>query len=284
MQTLLSTDRNSEIQTITALILKTVTTEKVFLLGSAVTQKNTETIFSKDVSFIQSPVSLFLLIIIKENNHCNEVQDKIENLCRGIISITAFVFTIKQFNEWCKEGHPFAQAVITKAQLLYGDACTNDATQMNSELFHKEMHSYYAQGLNKVQEFLCGADLYRIRKQNNMAAFMLQQSAEHALLTILKLSTGLHIVTHNIDKLVRYCSMIDYEVQQLFPRNNEKNERLFKLLNKAYHETRYQNDYSINVDELLILTECIRALQEIMKKVVSRKSEVRSQEKGIIDN
>ncbi|MEJ7679033.1 MAG: HEPN domain-containing protein [Segetibacter sp.] len=58
----------------------------------------------------------------------------------------------------------------------------------------------YKAGLNKVQEFLADADLYRIRQQNKMAAFMLHQAAEHALHTLLRISTGLYVNTHNIDK------------------------------------------------------------------------------------
>ena len=49
-------------------------------------------------------------------------------------------------------------------------------------------------GMNKATEFLAGADLYRVRKQNKMAAFMLQRAAEHTLHTILKMKPGLHML------------------------------------------------------------------------------------------
>lgn len=47
-----------------------------------------------------------------------------------------------------------------------------------------------------------------------MAAFMLHQAAEQALLTIFKKATGWHVNTHNIDKLLRYCSMVNIKYLQ----------------------------------------------------------------------
>ena len=113
-------------------------------------------------------------------------------------------------------------------------------------------------GINKLTEFLASTDLYRIREQNKMAVFMLHQAAEHALHTILKITTGLQINTHNLDKLIRYCSMVSYKIPEIFPRNNEKNERLFQLLQKAYISSRYDKDYSIGAEELVLITERIR--------------------------
>jgi len=109
---------------------------------------------------------------------------------------------------------------------------------------YETMASFFdAFPLPNAQEFLAGADLYRIREQNKMSAFMLHQAAEHALLTLLKLTTGLHVNTHNLDKLIRSCSMVSYKLPEVFNRNNEQNERLFQLLQKAYIDTRYKDSY-----------------------------------------
>jgi HEPN domain-containing protein len=41
--------------------------------------------------------------------------------------------------------------------------------------------------LCSTTEFLAGAELFRIRKQNKMAAFMLHQAAEHGMLAIIQI-------------------------------------------------------------------------------------------------
>jgi hypothetical protein len=70
----------------------------------------------------------------------------------------------------------------------------------------------------KVKLLFTGAKLFRVKKQNKIAAFKLHQAAEETLLTIFKKATGRHINAYNIDKLFRYCSMINYKISAIFPR------------------------------------------------------------------
>ena len=118
--------------------------------------------------------------------------------------------------------------------------------------------------LQKVQAFFAGAELFMVRKEYKMAAFMMHQCAEHALLAILKKGSGLHVNTHNLDKLVRYCSMVNYHIPEIFPRANEQQERLFQLLQKAYIDTRYKNDYHIHASELDTIKTMLVKLIEMM--------------------
>ncbi|MDQ6763134.1 MAG: HEPN domain-containing protein, partial [Bacteroidota bacterium] len=161
----------------------------------------------------------------------------------------------------------FAYKVVTLGAILY----SSDETRLVAEalpvdeLIKAQNQSTYNEGRNKVNEFLSGADLYKLRKQNKMAAFMLHQAAEHALHTILKIGTGLYINTHNLDKLMRYCSMASWHLPEIFARTNEKNERLFQLLQKAYISGRYKDNYSISTPELMTIADRVKQLQNVMK-------------------
>ena len=93
---------------------------------------------------------------------------------------------------------------------------------------------------------------------------MLHQAAEHSLLTILKITIGLGVNSHNLEKLVRYCSLVTCKVADVFQKNKENDKRLFQLLQRAYIEPWYKEDYSINTSDLQTLTEKIRVLQEIL--------------------
>ncbi len=59
--------------------------------------------------------------------------------------------------------------------------------------------------------------------------------------------------------------MVSYKLPGIFPRNNEKNERSFQLLQKAYIQKRNKEDYVIRSDDLWVLTERIRGLLEMLK-------------------
>ena len=216
-----------------ALITEAVPVEKIYMLGSSLMQQRTESIFLTDAPSYQKVGHYWLLVLVdKDCEHSdNYVQDKIENNCQHFIPVTVIVLHTAQFNNWLTEGHRFACTVIRIAVVLHDS--NSIPLAIPNTINEKSAANYCTQGINKVNEFIAGAELYHIRKQNRMAAFMLHQAAEHALHTIFKKATGLHINTHNIDKLLRYCAMVNYKIPGIFPRENDADKKLFGLLQKA---------------------------------------------------
>jgi len=77
----------------------------------------------------------------------------------------------------------------------------------------------------------------------------------------------MYLNTHSIDKLLRYGSMVCYRLPGIFPRNNEKEERLFKLLQSVYLGGRYEKDYSITLCELEKIRSKVIELKEFLKEL-----------------
>jgi HEPN domain-containing protein len=100
-----------------------------------------------------------------------------------------------------------------------------------------------------------------------MAAFMLHQSAEQALRTLLTTGTGYQANTHNLNRLIRYASLVSHQLPDIFPQKNDREKRLFNLLQRAYVDARYKEDYKINSDDLLYLTEKVRHIHELVSAV-----------------
>ncbi|NOT91974.1 HEPN domain-containing protein [Ferruginibacter sp.] len=250
------------------LILKIDTVECIYMLGSSLSQRRTETIFLTDAPSCRSVGHYYLLVLVNKDakySH-NDLQDRIENTCRSFIPVTSIVLSVEQFTNWLLEGHRFAYTIQKIAVLLYNGSNISfpfSTSSDNSTSVLADEEKWTAQ-YNIVNEFIAGAELYLIRKQNNMAMFMLHQAAEQSLRLLLKIGTGLHINTHNIDKLIRYCSMAYYKIEEIFPRNNEKNERLFLLLQKAYIHARYKDDFKIKVDDILVIKERVKNIQHLL--------------------
>ncbi len=72
------------------------------------------------------------------------------------------------------------------------------------------------------------------RKQTKLAAFMLHQAAGQCLHALFEINSEMYLNTHSIEKLLRYACMACYHLPEIFPRNNDKEEKLFQLLQKAY--------------------------------------------------
>lgn len=249
-------------------IVQVAPVARIFLLGTRQVSYRTISIFSAGALPVESADHYFLLVLIRRNREAsnNSVQDRIETVCAAITQVTAFVIDFEQFNHWLQEGHGFACQVRTKAQLLFEDLGMpfSDAREMDPDTLKKLRDTAYAHGVTMVEEFLAGADLYRGRQQNKLAAFMLHQAAEAALHAILKISTGLTVNSHNLDKLARYCSLAVHRVTEVFKIHPETGNRLFHLLQRAYIEPRYKEAYCINTPDLLEITGKIRLLQEIL--------------------
>jgi len=113
-----------------------------------------------------------------------------------------------------------------------GNIDREDIRESKEIVNDKETTKQWEEGLTKAKEFLASSELYRIRKQHKMAAFMLHQSAEQALQTLLKVGTGYHANIHSIHRLSRDGSLVSYQLSQLFPRQTEQENCLFTCCKK----------------------------------------------------
>jgi uncharacterized protein len=259
-----------ETEVLTSIVLEKVSVQAIFLLGSAKSYRKTTTIFSYDTPTASFTSHYYILVLIeKEEEHSlNCVQDKIENNLQHFIPTTAIVLCTTAFFAWTGKGHCFAVNILSKAERLFQTesilfplppAINEEEVKESNELLYKQTK------LN-VEGFLASTELHKLRQEFKLSAFMLHQAAEQALRTMLIINTGLKINTHSIDKLMRYCSMFCYYLPDLFPKNNEKEKKLYYLLNKAYIDTRYKDDYSITYEELTCLTEKLKRIKQLFEQ------------------
>jgi HEPN domain-containing protein len=258
-------------QRLVDIIVKAANPEMIFLLGASLYRRRSESIFQQSAPASQHMADYFLLILMESlaNKELHEWQDKIESHCKAFIPVTTLVLQKSTFEEWLREGNPFAINVQQSAVVIYNSGNYNlPLSQIaNHDAAIITIEKCLTEGLTKAKEFLAGSELYRIRKQHSMAAFMLHQSAEQALRTLLKVGTGYHANTHSIDRLLRYAGLVSYQLPDIFPQKTEEDKRFFNLLQKAYIDTRYKEDYKISNDDLLCLTEKVRCIHEILSDV-----------------
>ncbi|MEO7044836.1 MAG: HEPN domain-containing protein, partial [Ferruginibacter sp.] len=206
----------------------------------------------------------YLLVLIDKDcgNSNNNMQDRIENICNTFIPVTAIVLNMQQFTSWVNEGHRFATIVVYRAVMIYDNNKKSFIKPLNDVDPLEPKENTYSNEANTVNEFIAGAQLYLQRKQNNMAMFMLHQATEQALHLLFKKGTGLHINTHNLDKLIRYCSMVSYKVEEIFLRNNDKSKKLFIELQNAYINSRYKEQCSVSNLDIITILRKIKTLQK----------------------
>lgn len=263
------------------LIREVIQPDIIYLLGASLYRRRSESIFCQTAPSSQHAADYFFLVLINNTNNRTlpQLQDQIEQHCSSVMPVTAILLETSTFNGWLATGHLFARTVCRSAIPVFEAANLSLSLvgDYDAEAELNTLEKLFRDGLNKSQEFLAGADLFRIRKQFRLAAFMLHQAAEQALSTLLKIGTGYHCCTHNIERLLRYAAMVSYQIPDIFPRKTETEKRLFSFLQKAYIDSRYREDYSIGVTDLLELTERVRTIQDILaefgKTIIQKKDD-----------
>lgn len=265
MYYLLTESFKSQEQNLVALITKAVSAQRIYMLGSTLHTRRTESVFMPDAPSCKSAGGYYLLVLTTGGEDVNVVQDKIENKARQMMPVIAIVLPALTFKTWLMKGHPFADMVFKRAVLLYQSDEEEPTTPEVVPAVKVEKNDVlYHEANNKITEFIAGAVLYMVRKQPKLAAFMFHQAAEQCLHALFEIKTGMYLNTHNLDKLLRYCSMVCWRLPEIFPRDNEKEERLFQLLQKAYVGGRYEKDYSITLLELETIRKRIMELKEVL--------------------
>jgi HEPN domain-containing protein len=243
----------------------------IYLLGIKTCSNKTDSIFCPPAAISPRVSGCLLLILLKDISRVEQYQwqDQIERICRNIVSATVIAMSGDEFIRWLEDGQPFAIRVRQSATLIYqaeGEKIPiTDAPASFAE--NKPGRKFVDQGMIRAEAFLSGAELFRVQQYNSMAAFMLHQSMEHTLHTLIKAVTGYHAVTHNIDRLLNYASFISPEPVAIFPRETAEDKRVFTLLQKAYSDARYDDQYKISSQDLLIITEKLRRLHALLDKL-----------------
>jgi uncharacterized protein len=271
----LSSCNTMQLREIVNIIVKAVSPEHIFLLGAGFARHQLCTIFSETPSVYGEVTNYDLLVLlpVEEKRSPDEVQDIIENRCRVHTPVTAIIFYTEQFNDLLLDSHPFCCEVFASAMPVYDrgrvplhEPCYPDNTEL--EQLTKEAFAKWHGG---AQEFFAGAELYLARRQLKMAAFMLHQVAERCYVGLIQVMTGYRAGTHNLDKLFRYARSFSAELCQLFPRNTEKEDQLFKQLQKAYIHSRYKDDYFVNEQDLLTLKNRLAIMLDVVKQLCEKK-------------
>ena len=244
-----------------------VPAEKIFLLAVQTACFGYSSVFNTQQSPAPEPVHYYLLVLPESSQYrSNETwQDMIEHRCRAITPVTAWVLPVAKFVQWLEAGQPFACTVYHDALLSYdaGKVVLPVPPPGNKEETEHALRRECVHYTNRSAGFLNGSEQYYLRRQYKLAAFLLHQAAEQAYIAINWRATGFRPMVHSLEKLHRYALPFSEKVADVFPQNSERELHLFRLLQKAYIDSRYTSEYEVQEDELLCLTGRVGRLQEI---------------------
>jgi HEPN domain-containing protein/predicted nucleotidyltransferase len=191
--------------------------------------------------------------------------------------VTIIVHDFRELNQQIRRGQFFFTEVWEQGIVLFDSrrfslARPKAATPEERKALALEYFDHWftsAYGFFKNYRFsLAEGDL-------SIAAFQLHQATERYFAAALLVFTGTKPLSHDLEALSKLVAPLHPLLAEPFPRASEEDDRLFKLLRKAYIESRYSKSYRITAEELTTLGDRVRGLAARVERACRETIEAR---------
>lgn len=217
-----------------------------------------------------SMTSLDLLVISieKDKRSRENVSNAIESLSSDEVRFITVVHSLEAVTSGLREGNPFFITLFQKGILLYEN--NSNPLENPANISHEKLFS--SKRLALAQSFYqascdCSSD-----ENFETAMFLLHQSVELSCNELLKCRLGYRSTTHSLRKLFALAENVSPAITEIFPESTEEEFDLFELLQRAYVDVRYKQDYHVSPDDVFTLinrvSELLRQIEELCNEQV----------------
>lgn len=268
--------KQDELAEIVKVICEVVEPVKIILFGSHTTDKWVEDEYrEKGVTY--SYISDYDILVVlpngdKEKEH--DIASKIENrTLKYKNDVSPIVHSFNYVNKGLEMGQYFFRDIIKEGIVLFdsGEFIFSDSKPLSRDEEREVALRSYEKWVNSGSRFLkITKNSLKIALEDgdpmNEIIFNLNQSAEKLYGGLLLVYTGYKPKTHKLKVYRKYSKHIDENLNQIFkyPLNDSEEYRLFDVLNKAYLDARYQDDYFIDPEDLKKLILKVEKLESIV--------------------
>jgi uncharacterized protein len=209
-----------------------------------------------------------LLVLVRRPSivHKSGLWFDVQRLARrhsGWTPISIIVHTVKEMNEALREGAYFFVDVYDEGILLHdsGRSKLVAPRPMAPERRVERAQEIFERYFDKANAFYDYFEFGFARDENETAAFLLHQAAEHYYKGMLLVFTAYQPKEHSLKDLGEKCCKVDEAMRDIFPMGTPEDRARFELLESAYVDARYSMTYSISREDLEILSGQVRALR-----------------------
>lgn len=177
--------------------------------------------------------------------------------------------SIKLLNNELSEGHCFYVDIVNEGILLYdsGEYTLETPRELKYSEIKDKAHKYYERYYKAAYRFLEVTKMTASKDWYVEASFVLHQSTEYLLKAIPLVYILYRYKEHDLEFLLEKCKLHTLELARVFPRNTPEEKRLFELLQRAYVEARYNDEFVVTKEDIDALVPKIELLRGIVEKV-----------------
>ncbi len=210
-----------------------------------------------------------LLVLINSDRDLEQLSTFIESRTSIIARVTAMAYSMDDFNRLLEYGHRFVKKLMVSDCLVYDAGETDFAIEDSIDVscYPYTGNADIAHNMVNAEEFFAAANLFLIRKSNELAAFNLHQCAEQLYIASLQNGTGLRAITNDIVRLQCYSYWHAEEMQKMLSVQPDTGIHLSHLLQKAFSNARYNRCYKLSYEQVYVLMAGVRKLFDLTRKL-----------------
>ena len=180
---------------------------------------------------------------------------------------------IKKVNKDLENGRYFYTELKRDGILLYdsGNYKLARRRKLKFDEIKEYAEGYYAEKMDRAALFYKKAEYMFGMGEYSMSCFDLHQDYENLFHTIALVYTLKSVKEHNLEELYKATRGYAPELYELFPLENEEEERLFKILVRSYVEARYNPKFTVEKEDVEKLMEKAEKLKEVVKIACDRR-------------
>ena len=271
--------KQEDLADIVKIIQEIASPEKIILFGSHASDKWIEDEYEEEgatYSYI-SDYDILVVLSPHDKGKEHEIASKIENRTLNYMNdVSPIVHSIDYVNKGLENGQYFFRDIVREGLVLFdtGRFVFSESMPLSKNQEKRRALQNYENWIEIGSAFLEGTLLLlnialNKGKDLRQVIFNLNQSAEKFYGGILLIYTGYKPKTHRLKIYRKYSKNISDELNEIFkvPFADEEEYRLFEVLNKSYLDSRYQDGYSVEIEDLLKLVEKVKKLEEISIKL-----------------
>ena len=275
--------KQHEIAEIVKVIREVADPAKIILFGSHTSDKWVEDEY-KERGATYSYISDYdILVVIPEGDKDKEhdIASKIENrTLKYKNDVSPIVHSFNYVNKGLEMGQYFFRDILKEGIVLFdtGEYTFSDPKPLSREQEKELIVRNFDNWIKAGSSFLDGTKaLFDNALQKGLdfrqVVFNLNQTAEKFYGGLLLVYTGYKPKTHKLKVYRKYSKHIDEDLNYLFkyPIGDSEEYRLFDILNKAYLDARYQDDYYIDLQDLKKLISKVEKLEFSVKNLCEKR-------------
>ncbi|WP_233826068.1 HEPN domain-containing protein [Dyadobacter sp. CY312] len=136
--------------------------------------------------------------------------------------------------------------------------------------YHEDARQYFIHHSAVSKGFLASARQRFIDQDFKLCLFLLHQAMEQSAIGLIRVWMGYRYNIHHLSRLLALCCYFSPKIPQIFT-NSKQDQILLQKLNRAYLDTRYQNDFHVTAHQAEALLKKVEVFKDVSDALCSCK-------------